>query len=198
MDSEQGKPVEADVQKLREAYLKEGFLKHLKILSFVEDSPDKTFPLEMSTSDGKSLGTLSFRRWRHGEVMNLHKLPFYSKVIMAQELTPQEKLQYVATKAEMVALATDNRRLWDEIVTDHPEVLDQTFDILSIFSGITPKFMQELEDFMNEDFGYNYGTLWFYIFHKTPSEIAQLPETDIQTVNMWLYKWSERLGRKRA
>ena len=197
MDSEQGRPVD-DVKKLREAYLKEGFLKHLKILSFVEESPDKTYTLEISKDDGAFLGVIGFRKWKHGEVMNLHKLPFYHKIIMGEELTPEEKLQYRATKAEMVGMAVENRRLWEEMLTVHPDALEQTFGIISILSGLSPKFMEELEEFMNEDFGYNYGNLWFYLFHKTPSEIAELPETDVQTINMWLYKWSERVGRQRT
>lgn len=196
MDSEQSKPLEDEVKKLREAYLKQGFLKHIRLLAFVEELPDSTFPLELFTEDGTSLGVLNFRRWKHGEVTNMHKLPFYSKIAVGEELTPEESIKFKAAKAEMVSLVVDNKRLWDEVATSHPGVLDEVFAVVSVLSGLSPKFIDELDDFMNEDFGYNYGMLWFYIFHKTPSEIAQLPETDVQTINMWLYKWSERLGRK--
>lgn len=189
----QSKPIGEEFDKLREKYFQEA-LRHQKFLSQIEERADKTYILDLTDDNANRLCTIRLRKLRHGEAMLLHRLQFYHKIIQGKNLEPEEKAQYEALKAELVKMTISDKNQWEDHLSKHPELLTPVYNAVLAISGMTEGFAKDLEEFMNEEFGFGYGQIWFMLFGRTPSEIADLPETDVQAITMWIHKWSEKVG----
>ena len=179
--------------KLRKQLLSETVLKPQRFLTKIEQASDRIYTVDLPDQSGKKLGTLRFKRLTHGDIIQMNALPFYHKFLSHEKLTDDENERLKMMELEMIRAVTLDKARWDEIVQENDQLIEPVFNVVLAISGIDEQFNQELDDFMNTEFGYNYGFIWFGIFGKLPSEVAKLPESDVKTVTSWVVKWSERM-----
>ena len=180
-----------EVDKLRGALLSETVLKHAKFLEQVEKEPSRIFAIPVEVDD--TIEVYRFRRLTHEQASRIFTLPIFDKMIANEKMTEQEERMMDAFQLEMVIeVAVDNKK-WEAILQTRPVLIPVLYNIVSHFSGMTEEFQKGLADFVNEDFGFNYGYVWFQMFRLTPSQVAQLPETDVLLVQKWVEAWYKRL-----
>ena len=191
MAEETGRPLTEgpEFDALRKEFLKETRFKHYPFLARLEEPADRVYEV---TYQGKKV---RFRKWTHGEVGYFLKLPFYTKIATNQELDPKEQAQFDALKTNMVSNILIDRPIWEEFLTD-PRFVDFMFYGAQYVSGMDKAFNDGLKDFMASDLGFTYGAIWFFHMKKTPSEVANLPESDISAVTSWFQNWVERAKRE--
>jgi len=184
-------------QRLR-AYLVEDTIKPSRFQMQFEEAAEKIYSLLIEDVDdqtGKVVNSnhIQFRRWHHEEAMLLYKLPFIPKLAAKQDLSEDEKKLWKEFKIEMISYALIDLHKWANHL-NRDSFIDQMYVSISIVSGADPEFERKLEDFMNSDLGFVYGELWFLILHKTPSQIAKIPETDYIVINSWMKRYVQRMS----
>ncbi len=183
------------IEELKEKYFQQK-VQHYPIVARLEEPADRVFVTTFTSEEGKSLGKVRFRKWKHGEVGYLLKLPFYHKLVGNQELTEDEKVKLEALKAELVKIAMMDKGRWADFENDK-RFIDLMFWQIQTVTLLDGNSAKAMEEFVNDDLGFDYGYIWINLLHKTPSEVAVLPEGDVSFVNLWAKKWFERLQEAR-
>jgi hypothetical protein len=138
---------------------------------------------------------LRFKRFTHGTADLLVGLSFYDKLITEPVvLTDEEMQRLLVVKKRMCLEAILDRDKWRPLL-DIPKVLAMVYNVIAVVSGLSPETDKGLEDFFDSDRGYAYGLLWFHEMHMTPSQVANLPESDVKAVQIWAGKWADRVPR---
>ena len=186
-------------ERLRKVFLNETFYKYQAILSRLEDpNLDKPLRFPLRRTDGTDLGTYEFRRFTHGEVTLLTRLPYFQKLAAkpAEPLTEAEQSGYELVKEELALRASTEPNRWQQLLEREPFQYRGVFSLLFTLSAMDEKFFEEMQSFFDSDLGYNYGLVWFSLFHLPPSLVAKLPESDYQAVMHWVAKWAERMAKR--
>lgn len=174
------------VERLRERLYEDSIVTPQRFLAQVEVDADKIYTVALPE------GTVRFRRWNHEEASRLFYLPFIRKLLTKDPLSEEEITQFSAFETEMVSEAILDAGKWASKLGDE-KFVSTLYLIIATMSGMDEEFDTNLSKFMDSEFGFAYGWLWFQIFGKTPSEIAKLPETDVKTINRWIMNYAERM-----
>lgn len=185
-----------DWEKLRSEY-SEQKSKHYSIISRLEEPADREYQAKFTAKDGRLLGVISYRKLLHGEIGYILRLPFIGKLVTQQELTPDEQAKFDVLKGELVDIAVlpKSKPLWDTLKTDK-KIVDALWVNIQYTSGMDSTFATQLDELTTDDFGFTYGAIALTLLHKTPSELALLPESDILFANLWFTKWAKRSQEK--
>jgi hypothetical protein len=190
--AEQPAPIALTPEELKETYYKDK-AKHSALLSRLEAPKDRKFIATITK--GPQTYRVAYRELLHGEVALVGLLPFFYKLIAdpPQKLTEQEQARYDALKAELLdmAILDESRPTWEKLAGD-PRIADLMWQNVAYSSGLDKSFADQLDEFLTDNIGFNYGDIVFGLLRRTPSEVALLPEKDVVFANVWYQKWSER------
>lgn len=186
MASEQNKKVEISFKDLENKLIEENLkAERFRTLIEVPSKYEYFYPFENKI--------VKFHRWMREEASQLNSLPYAPKLNNTQELSDEEKLHFLKFKAQMVILALTEPNKWIPVLEDNVQLIEQLFNFIAYVSGLDKVFNEDLEKFASSDYGQNYGSLWFLMMRKTPSEVAELPESDVRAVESWFAKYVEKV-----
>lgn len=180
-----------EVEKARAFLLSETVLKHAKFLGLVEKQRERVFAVPVDVDGTTEI--FRFRRFTHEQATRITILPFFEKILSNSSLSEEEQKQWEAFQVEMLVEITIDSKKWEDVISVKPHLVPILYSVVAHFSGLSDEFQSGLKDLMNSDFGFNYGYIWFNLFHLTPSQVSQLPETDVLMVHKWFETWFKRL-----
>jgi hypothetical protein len=161
------------------------------VQAVLEEPADKIYSLKVRDR------ILRYHRWTHDQANILSELPFSWKFNLPDsKLTDEEELQFRAIKVGLIHKAILDKDNWAEFLNEydkHPDEIERIYLQIMFDSMNTKFFTEKLKDFMASDAGFLYGYFWFFVMHKLPHEIGEMPDSSVNAANVWLSKWANRV-----